>query len=184
MRKIAVQLVGNRAETINISNVRLGYSSEELVAELQASGFLASAKLAVLQEHSVINLAKRLNPHLLTFEQAIRELEALVETEVELRSEANTGNDPFGHAVLERVIAKLNADDLDGAAEILEQALADCGKERRRERAESEEWTRWMRLSIVLLKKSIEVQTLRQDPSAVARLIELMVAAGVHPTGD
>jgi len=105
MSTIGVGLSNVRANTINIRDVKVGYTTEELVAALEARGMLAASELAGLQRRTIIGLAHRLRPDVLDFEQAVTELERAVEVALDViaRGERGTNDDAFVDAVLARV---------------------------------------------------------------------------------
>jgi hypothetical protein len=69
MSNIGVGLTDVHAQTINISDVRVGLTAEQLVAVLESRGMLQTTELASLQRRTIISLAHRLKPEVLDFEQ-------------------------------------------------------------------------------------------------------------------
>ncbi len=145
-----------------------GASADELVAALRA-GLVASAKLAGLQESTIIDLARRLNKEALDFNQAAKELERAVEVALDViaRGERGTNDDAFVNSVLERVADLVRRDDLDGGAQTIDAALAEIEAGYRRSQT-------------TLLEEGIKVDTLRRDAAAVVRRVEMLVAIE-HP---
>ena len=141
-----------------------------VVAALESRGVLQTSEHAGLQRRIVISLAHRLKPDVLDFEQAITELERAVQVAVDViaRGERGTNDDAFVNAVLARVADKVRNDDLDGGAGAIDEALAELEAKHRRSQ-------------VVLLEEGVKVDTLRRDAVAVARRIEMIVAAD-HPT--
>src|SRR4029079_17974458 len=103
-----------------------GAAAVELVVALRAS-LVASAKLAGLQESTIIDLARRLNKEALDFNQAVKELERAVEVALDViaRGERGTNDDAFVNAVLAEVAERVRSDDLDGGAHAIDAALAE-----------------------------------------------------------
>lgn len=116
MSNIGVGLTDVHAQTINISDVRVGRTAEQLVAALDARGLLQASELAGLQRQTIIKLAHRLKPEVLDFDQAITELERAVEVALDViaRGERGTNDDTSINAVLARVAEKVRNDDFDG----------------------------------------------------------------------
>jgi tetratricopeptide (TPR) repeat protein len=131
---------------------------------------LQASELAGLQRRTIISLAHRLKPDVLDFDQAITELERAVEVALDViaRGERGTNDDTFVNAVLARVAEKVRNDDLDGGAGAIDEALAELDAKHRRSQ-------------VVLLEEGVKVDTLRRDAVAVARRIEMIVAAE-HPS--
>ena len=159
---IGVDLSGARTGgNITVSDVRVGYTDDELLAALEARGMLREAELAGLQRRTVVMLAQRLKPaERLDFEQALTELEYAVEMALDVirRGERGSNDDAFVNAVLARVAEHIRRDDLDGAA-------AEVGRARAQLSAEYKQ-------SMVVLLEEIKVHTLRRDAVAVARRVE------------
>src|SRR6266446_4871975 len=109
MRNIGVELNDVHAQEITISDVKVGLTAEELVAALDERGALTAAKLAGLQEHTIVSLAKRLKSDVLGFEQAVIELERAVEVALDViaRGERGTNEDSFVNTVFVEVAAKV-----------------------------------------------------------------------------
>jgi len=149
---------------------KVGPTADELVVALESRGVLQTSELAGLQRRTIINLAHRLKPEVLDFEQAIREVERAIEFALDViaRGERSTNDDAFVNAVLAQVADKVRNDDLDGGAEAIDAALAELEAKHRRSQ-------------IVLLEEGVKVDTLRRDAVAVARRIEMIVAVD-HPT--
>jgi tetratricopeptide (TPR) repeat protein len=159
---IGVDFSGARTGgNIIVSDVRVGYTDDELLAALEARGMLREAELTGLQRRTVVMLAQRLKPaERLDFEQALTELEYAVEMALDVirRGERGSNDDAFVNAVLARVAEHIRRDDLDGAA-------AEVGRARAQLSAE------YKQLMVVLLEE-IKVHTLRRDAVAVARRVE------------
>jgi hypothetical protein len=131
---------------------------------------LQTSELAGLQRRTIINLAHRLKPEVLDFEQAITELERAVAVALDViaRAERGTNDDAFVNAVLARVADKVRNDDLDGRAVTIDEALAELEAKHRRSQ-------------VLLLEEGVRVDTLRRDAVSVARRIEMIVSVD-HPT--
>jgi hypothetical protein len=170
MSNIGVGLTDVQAQTININDVRVGPTAEQLVAVLEAKGLLRASEEAGLQRRTIITLAHRLKPDVLDFDQAVRELERAVEVALDViaRGERGTNDDAFVNAVLAQVADKVRNDDLDGGAGAIDKALAELETKHRRSQ-------------VALLEEGVRVDTLRRDAVAVARRIEMVVAVD-HPT--
>ena len=130
---IGVDLSGARTGgNITVSDVRVGYTDDELLAALEARGMLREAELAGLQRRTVVMLAQRLKPaERLDFEQALTELEYAVEMALDVirRGERGSNDDAFVNAVLARVAEHIRRDDLDGAAAEVGRARAQLSAE-------------------------------------------------------
>jgi tetratricopeptide (TPR) repeat protein len=165
MSNTGVQLTGVHAQTISIQDVKVGSTAEELVAALESKGVLQTSELAGLQRRTIINLAHRLKPEVLDFEQAIMELERAVEVALDViaTGERGTNDDAFVNSVLARVAEKVRNDDLDGGAGAIDEALAELEAKHRRSQ-------------VVLLEEGVKVDTLRRDAASVARRIETIMA--------
>jgi hypothetical protein len=170
MSNTGVQLTDVQAQTINISDVSVGPTAEQLVAALDARGLLQASELAGLQRRTIINLAHRLKPEVLDFEQAVTELERAVEVALDViaAGERGTNDDAFVNAVVAQVAEKVRNDDLDGGAVTIDEALAELETKHRRSQ-------------LVLLEEGVKVDTLRRDAVAVARRIEAIVSTD-HPS--
>jgi hypothetical protein len=127
------------------------------------------AELAGLQRRTIISLAHRLESDVIDFEQAISELERTVEVALDViaRGERGTSDDAIVNAVLSRVADKVRHDDLDRAADTIDEALAEFEAKDLRSR-------------VVLLEDRVKVDILRRDAVGAARHIEMIVAAD-HP---
>lgn len=84
------------------------------------------------------------------------------------RDERGTNDETCVDAVLARVVEKTCDDDLDGRASAIGDALA-------------EREAGYQRSLVALLEEEVKVDTLRRDPVAVARRIDVIVAVD-HPT--
>ena len=146
-----------------------GLDEEKLVAVLEARGFLRTAEAGGLERQTIITLAQRLKPEdTLDFDQAIRELERAVEVALDViaRGERGTSEDDFVNVVLAQVAERTRNDDLDGAAQALDDALAELD---RQEAAAQQR-------RVAILEAGVRQHTLRRDASAVAGRIEMLVA--------
>jgi hypothetical protein len=170
MSNVGVELRDVSARDITIRDVTVGPTAEELVAVLEDRGLLVAAKLAGLQERTIVSLARRLKPEVLDFEQSVTELEHAVEVALDViaRGERGSNDDAFVSMVLARVAERVRSDDLDGGASAIDEAL-------------SELEARHQRSQIALLEEGVKIHTLRRDAAAVARRIEMIVAVD-HPT--
>ena len=149
-----------------------GATAEELVAALEARGFVRRAKKAGLERQTIIKLAQRLNPDdRLDFDQAVRELERAVTIALEViaTGERGTNHDAFVNDVLARVAVQTRAGDFEGGKRSIEQGLAELDAAHRRSK-------------VALLDEGIKVDILRRDPVAVARQIAMLVEVD-EPTG-
>jgi tetratricopeptide (TPR) repeat protein len=155
-----------------------GSTTKELVDELEARGIVRAAETAGLQRRVIITLASRLRPEeRLDFEQAVAELERAVEIALEVikRGQQGIDEDGFVNAVLVEVANRTKNDDLDGAAQALDHALAEV------DRQEAKQHQAARRKRMVFLEAAVEQHTLRRDAVAVAARIE-MLAALAQPT--
>src|SRR5271157_825502 len=157
------QIVG---DIVGRDKITHGQSAEELVAVLEARGFLQTAETAGLQRRTIITLANRLKPNeRLDFDQAITELERAVEValDVIVRGERGTSDDAFVNVVLARVAERIRSDDLDGGANAIDAALTELEAGYRRSQ-------------VALLEEGVKVDSLRRDAASVAQRIEMIVA--------
>jgi tetratricopeptide (TPR) repeat protein len=161
-----VKLRDVSAQTITISGIEVrGATVEELVEALEAKGLVQSAELAGLQRRTVVKLAQRFEPEVLNdFTQAVDELERAVEIALGViaKGEQGADEDAFVNTVLARVAERVRADDLDGAAGAIDEALAELDAEHRRRK-------------LILLVEGVKADTLRRDAVAAARRLELIV---------
>src|SRR5690242_3092304 len=114
----------NNSVTVNYK----GSTAEQIVAVLEAKGFLQAAERGGLERHTVIKLAQRLKPDTsLDFEQAVIELEHAVTVALDViaRGEQGANQDDFVNLVLARVAEKTRAGDFDDSASTIDQALAE-----------------------------------------------------------
>src|SRR4051794_6593925 len=103
-----------------------GSTAEELVAALEAKGFIQKAERGGLERQTLIKLAQRLKPSLLDFDQAVIELEHAVTVALDViaRGEQGANRDDFVNLVLARVAEKTRAGNFDDSASAIDQALA------------------------------------------------------------
>ena len=115
----------------------------------------------------VIGLARRIAADVSDFETALRELDRALNivANMEKRSLTHSNTDDLVDQVM-RQMAELNeANDLDGAAKVADDALADWREEQQRQQA----------TGLRLLEAALEQHILRRDAPAIAgRLIERM----------
>ena len=153
-----------------VGHDKVGLDEEKLVAILEARGVVQAAETAGLQRRVIITLAARLRPEeRLNFDQAVAELERAVETALEVikRGQQGANEDDFVDAVLAVAAKRTKNDDFDGAAQAVDDALAELDKQATEQR----------RKRIVILEAAVRQHTLRRDAVAVAVRIELLVAA-------
>src|SRR5271165_1543094 len=126
MPNTGVELTGVHAQTINIHDITVGTTAEEVVAALEARGGLHASELIGLQRRTIFGLANRLKPDVLDIEQAITELERAVEVALDVigRGERATNDDAFVNEVMAQVAEKVRNDDFDGGAGSIDEALA------------------------------------------------------------
>jgi hypothetical protein len=164
--------VGSVAGDIVGRDKVVGLDEERLVAFLETRGIVQAAETAGLQRRVIITLATRLRPEeRLDFDQAVAELERAVETALDVikRGQQGTDEDDFVNTVLAKVADRTKNDDLDGAAQELDDALAELA----RQEAEQREAAR--RKRTLFLEAAVEQHTLRRDAVAVAARIEMLV---------
>src|SRR6516164_9804654 len=107
---IGVELSGVHAKNINIRDVKVGYTAEELIAALEKSGLLGVSDFAGIQRQTIMGLAHRMKPKVRDFDQAVVVLERAVDIALELpKSERSAGGESFIKAVLERLGEKLRS---------------------------------------------------------------------------
>jgi len=150
-----------------------------LVDILAERGVVQTAETAGLQRRVIVTLAQRLRPkERLDFDQALTELERAVEIALDVITKGASGasEDEFVNAVLAQVAERTKNEDLDGAAQALDDALAEVN----REEAEQREATR--RKKVLFLQAAVQQHTLRRDALAVVNRIELLVA--IDETSD
>jgi tetratricopeptide (TPR) repeat protein len=173
-RSGGVNIVGTASvcgDIVGGDKIIYGHTAEELVAVLEAKGFLRTADSAGLERQAIIKLAHRLKPdEVLDFDQALRELEHVVAVALDVIAPGERGKsrEEFANIVLARVAEKTRAGDLDGGASTIDQELAGLDAAHRRSR-------------VALLEEGVKVDILRRNPVAVARRIEMLVAID-HPT--
>lgn len=148
------------------------HSPESVVDALEAKGVLQAAETAGLQRRVVVMLAQRLKPaERLDFEQAITELARAVEIAIEV---VERGSQATTEDVVDSILAKAaqrtTENDLDGAAQIVDEAFAEFER-RNVERRDAER-----RESAAILEAAIRQHTLRRNAEAVAERIERLVA--------
>src|SRR5438128_1493715 len=106
-----------------------GSTAEELVAALEAKGFIQTAERGGLERRTVIKLAQRLKPddNNLDFDQAVIELEhaVTIALDVVARGVQGANQDDFVNLVLARVAEKTRVGDFDDSANTINQALAE-----------------------------------------------------------
>jgi ribosomal protein S7 len=165
MSNIGASLTDVYAQTINIHDITVGATAEEVVAALGARGGLLASELVGLQRRTIFSLAHRLKPDVPDFEQAVTELERAVEVVLDVigRGERGANDDAIVNEVMARVAEKVRNDDLDGGASSIDEALAELDVRHRRSQ-------------VALLEEGVKVDTLRRDAVAVACRIEALVA--------
>jgi tetratricopeptide (TPR) repeat protein len=152
-------------DLVGRDKITYGLSAEELVAVLEARGFLQTADTVGLQRRTIITLANRLKPNeRLNLDQAITELERAVEVflDVTARGERGTSDDAFVNVVLAQVAERIRSDDLDGGASAIDAAFAELEAKHRRSQ-------------VALLEEGVKVDSLCRDAASVARRIETIV---------
>ena len=96
-------------DIVGRDKITYGSTAEELVAVLEARGFIQKAEKAGLERKTIIELAQRLKPDdVLDFDQAVRELERAVAVALDViaRGERGANHDDFVNAVLAEVAKK------------------------------------------------------------------------------
>ena len=161
--------VGNvaaSAQVIQGQNIRVGPTAKELVAALEAEGFLRTAQKKGIEQQTIIKLAQRMKPdEVLDFEQAIAELKHAVTIALDViaRGEPGANQDDFLDRVLARVAATIRVGDLDDGASAIDDALTAVEANYRRSR-------------VTLLEEAVQVEILRRDAAAVVRRVEALIA--------
>jgi hypothetical protein len=153
---------------------KIGLDEEQIVAYLEARGIVGAAETAGLQRRVIINLAARLRStgERLDFEQAVTELERAVEIALDVvqRGQRGSNEDAFVNIVFAEVANRTKNNDLDGAAQALDHALAEL------DRLEVEQHEAARRERVIFLEAAVEQHTLRRDAHAVALRVEMLVA--------
>jgi tetratricopeptide (TPR) repeat protein len=120
----------------------------------------------------VLGLARQLKPEeALSFEQAVTEVRAAVETAIKVVAEGERGSNlgEFVDSVLKRIAERTLAQDFEGAASEADRAFADWQRGEEERRAES------TAAGIRLLEAGIEQDRLRRDFRSAARRIAAAV---------
>jgi hypothetical protein len=159
----------------------VGHSAEELVDVLAERGVVQTAETIGLHRRVIVMLAQRLRPEeRLDFDQALTELERAVEIALDTitKGTRKTDEGSFVDAVLGQVAERTKDADLDGAAQALDDALAEID----RQEAEQREATR--RKRVLFLEAAIDQHTLRRDVVVIVDRIELLVPRVLDSAAD
>jgi len=125
----------------------------------------AQAAEAGLGRETILQLARRMKPEVIGFEQAIKELEYAVGIALDViaRGERGTNQEAFVEDVLKRLAETTRSGEYDAGSEAVDEALAELDQSHRRSRE-------------TLLEAGVEQDLLRRDPAAVAGRIESLAA--------
>lgn len=168
---------------------------DEIIARLEASGFLRRAESEGLERRAILAIAGKLKPdEVLDFDRAIREIENAVDVALDVirRNERGSNLDAFVNEVLARVSRQMQAGHLDASSCEIDTALLELERREREDSAallhefeqrsrESEEKHRQNRLT--LLDAGVKQDFIRRDVPSLVRRVEA-IAALVEPEED
>lgn len=145
--------------------------AKELAAQLTESSKARAAE-AGLEQGTIFNLALRIKPEVIGFDQVVKELENAVGIALNViaQGERGTNQEEFVENVLKRLAEMTKRGDFDAGAKAVDDALAEL------DRREEEQRQALKRQRESLLEAGVEQDILRRDPVAVARLIEAIAA--------
>jgi tetratricopeptide (TPR) repeat protein len=161
--------------------VTVGNSADEIVAKVVAAldqrGDSAKAAEAGLEQKTIFQLARRIRPEVIGFEQAVKELENAIGIALGViaKGERGSNQEAFVEDVLKRLAETTKKGDFDGGAKAVDEALAEL------DRRDAERRDAFRGSRETLLEAGIEQDLLRRDPVAVARRIEAMDATDGDP---
>src|ERR1700694_1356307 len=163
------------AEKFTVKGDFIINSAEEIAAELVDlldKRELAKAANAGLERDIIIELARRIRPEVIGFEQAVKELEYAVDLALEVIAKGERGTDgpAFVDNVLKRLAEMTKVGDFDAGVKVVDDALAELDREDEQQRKNLR------RSRDTLLKAGVEQDLLRRDPVAVARRFETIAA--------
>ena len=144
----------------------------ELVAALEANGFISKAESGGLSKATVIALAQRLRPdEALNLEQAVEEIKRAIDVALEVVGKGARGNDEseFVNAVLAKVADMTKRAEFDGATQEVDAALAQLEEKQR----EQQNASRRSRAALLLAGLRQDVLA-RKAPSAAGRIEQLI----------
>jgi tetratricopeptide (TPR) repeat protein len=150
----------------------------KLVLALDQRGDSAKAAEAGIERETIFQLAKRIRPEVIGFDQAVKELENAVTIALDViaRGERGANQEAFVEDVLKRLAETTKTGDFDEGAKAVDDALAEL------DRRDEEARDAFRRSRETLLEAGIEQDLLRRDPVAVARRIEAIAA--LDPTDE
>jgi tetratricopeptide (TPR) repeat protein len=144
----------------------------KLVAALDQRGDSAKAAQGGIERETIFQLARRIRPEVIGFEQAVKELGNAVGIALDVisRGERGSNQEAFVEDVLKLLAETTKTGDFDSGAKTVDNALAELDRRDTERRAASR------RSRETLLEAGVEQDLLRRDPSAVARRIEAIAA--------
>lgn len=158
----------------------MGNSADEIVAKVVAAldqrGDSAKAAQAGLERETIFQLARRIRPEVIGFEQAVKELENAVATALDVIAKVERGSnqETFVEDKFKRLAETTKKGDFDGGAKTVDDALAEL------EWREDEHRAAYLRSREFLLEAGVEQDLLRRDAASVARRIEAIAALNTN----
>ncbi|MFZ3328069.1 MAG: alpha/beta fold hydrolase [Methylocella sp.] len=163
-------------ENVDRLTTELSMSVAERVVAFLDKREIDKAAEAGLERETIFQLARRVRPEVIGFEQAVKELENAIGIALGVIAKGERGSNQvvFVEDVLKRLAETTKMGDYDGGAKAVDDALAELDSREEEQRAESR------RSRETLLEAGVEQDLLRREPASVARRIEAI--AGLDAT--